>query len=232
MARASDGTGGSSAVFVVTLTAVALAIVGFLAWQAAGAVEPRTDTAAPAGSDAGDGTGDPANTPIGDPADGGDSGDDGAGGDGGASGEAAHPPLPPVSGTGARVVYSLGEQRVWLVGTDGATDGTDGGASDGGGGETVVHSHPVHPSPVRPEPGEYEVTWRAEATTGSDGVPITNVVVFTSVGDAVVGFSTAEDGSIPDPDGPERTGGIRQSAEDGEIMWSVATIGFPVVVVP
>ncbi|MQS10403.1 hypothetical protein FNX48_025550, partial [Streptomyces sp. IF17] len=119
MARASDGTGGSSAVFVVTLTAVALAIVGFLAWQAAGAVEPRTDTAAPAGSDAGDGTGDPANTPIGDPADGGDSGDDGAGGDGGASGEDAHPPLPPVSGTGARVVYSLGEQRVWLVETDG-----------------------------------------------------------------------------------------------------------------
>ncbi|MBB0232646.1 tRNA threonylcarbamoyladenosine biosynthesis protein TsaB [Streptomyces calidiresistens] len=132
-----------------------------------------------------------------------------------------------IVGTGPRVVYSLGEQRVWLVGAE--DDAADGTAPGGG---TVAHSHVVYPSPVRPEPGEYEVTWRAEATTGSDGVPITNVVVFTSVGDAVVGFSTAEDGSIPDPDGPERTGGIRQSAEDGEIMWSIATIGFPVVVVP
>ncbi|MBB0232645.1 hypothetical protein FOE67_24955, partial [Streptomyces calidiresistens] len=86
MARASGGTGGSSAVFVVTLTAVALAIVGFLAWQAAGAVETRGDTATPAGSGGAEGTGDPADTPIGDPDDGGDSGDDGAGGDAGASG--------------------------------------------------------------------------------------------------------------------------------------------------
>ncbi|MCE7078764.1 hypothetical protein [Streptomyces sp. ST2-7A] len=228
MARASGGTGGSSAIFVVTLTAVALAIVGFLAWQAAGAVEPRNDTATPGEADGTDGTGDPADAPIGDPADGGDTGDDGAGGDGGAAGDSAHPPLPPDSGTGARVVYSLGEQRVWLVETADDT-ATDAAGPDG---ETVVHSHTVYPSPVRPGPGEYEVTWRAEATTGSDGVAITDVVVFTSVGDAVIGFSTAEDGSIPDPDGTERTGGIRQSAADGEIMWSIATIGFPVVVVP
>ncbi|WP_165984395.1 hypothetical protein [Streptomyces sp. YIM 98790] len=214
------GTSGSPGVFVTVLTALALAVVGFFAYQASAAPDrPQGAPAASGGSGGGqaaEGSGEN-----------GESGDTGAaegtGGSGsGADGEqAAVAPLPADSGAGRRVVYSLAERRVWLV--DAAEDGL---------GDRILHTYPVFHSSVDPEPGTYEVSNRYAALNGSDGVPIENVVVFDTSDDGVVfGFSTATDGSVPDPESPQRTGGIRQSAEDGTRMWRFATVGVPVVVV-
>jgi hypothetical protein len=112
-------------------------------------------------------------------------------------------------------VYSLGERRVWLVGSDGK----------------VVRTYKVAPSPVDPLPGTYRVTSRTKRITGSDGVPIEHVVLFTTLGTAVIGFSAALDGSTPDPNSPKKTGGIRSSREDAEVMWKFAMTGAKVVVV-
>ncbi|CAM5370129.1 Secreted protein OS=Streptomyces violarus OX=67380 GN=FHS41_002809 PE=4 SV=1 [Streptomyces violarus] len=72
-------------------------------------------------------------------------------------------------------MYSLGGDRVWLVGED----------------ETVTRTFGVHPSAVDPAPENYLVTSRSNAITGSDGVPIEHVVRFTSVDGVVIGFSAA-----------------------------------------
>jgi hypothetical protein len=185
------------------LTALALAVVGFLAYQAAAAPDRPLATPAPV-----TGTPEPAEP---------DGEEEGAG-----EAEADEPPpLPADSGEGLRVVYSLGAQRVWLA--QPAEDGL---------GDEVLTTYPVYRSSVDPEPGSYTVSSRAAQRIGSDGIPIEHVVVFTTPGDVVFGFSTATDGSVPDPDAEQRTGGIRQSAEDGEAMWQFAAIGTTVVVVP
>ncbi|MFP3988487.1 hypothetical protein U9R90_13430 [Streptomyces sp. E11-3] len=124
--------------------------------------------------------------------------------------------LPADSGEGERVVYALGGDRVWLVDADGK----------------VLHTHQVTPSTVDPLPGEYAVTSRSGSITGSDGVPIENVVRFATVEGVTVGFSAAVDGSTPKPDPEQRTGGVRQARADGRQMWKFATINMPVIVVP
>ncbi|MFI7012744.1 hypothetical protein [Streptomyces sp. NPDC050164] len=181
----------SSSGIVAGLTAAALATVGYLAHQASQALPPglgRTQTGV---------------APV--------------------VGVSKAPPrarkepaaLPGGSGKGARVVYSLRGDRVWLVGED----------------ETVTRTFEVHPSTVDPAPGSYSVTSRSNAVTGSDGVPVEHVVRFTSVDDVVIGFSAAVDDSTAAPAPKVRTGGIRESREDGEAMWTFATIGRKVVVV-
>ncbi|GAA1920459.1 hypothetical protein GCM10009716_31320 [Streptomyces sodiiphilus] len=204
MARSTSGSRPGT--FVAALTAVALAVVGWFAYQAAASPD-RPRAAAPAESPSG--TGEADETDLGEK-------DEPGGEDPG-----AEPVLPADSGEGARIVYSLTQQRVWLV--DAAEDGL---------GEEILRTYPVHPSTVLPEPGEYAVTSTAEQITGSDGVPVEHVVVFASVDGVVIGFSASLDGSLPDPDSTERTGGIRQSREDGAAMWELAGAGFPVVVVP
>lgn len=203
MARHQSGSG--SGLFVTLLTASALAVVAFFAFQASGVDVPVADpSASPSGS-----------ATEGDEA-------DGSGGEAEAAQEESEPALPADSGQGRRVVYSLGQQRVWLV--EESADGT---------GETVARTFPVHPSPVSPEPGEYRVTSRTEQGIGSDGVPIEHSVVFATSAEGVVfGFSAALDGSTPDPDSGQRTGGIRQSREDGAATWEFAPEGTTVVVVP
>ncbi|MHC0433842.1 hypothetical protein ACX6XY_27280 [Streptomyces sp. O3] len=124
--------------------------------------------------------------------------------------------LPAESGEGERVVYALGADRVWLVGAD----------------DTVRRTYRVMPSTVDPLPGDYLVTSRSGAITGSDGVSIEHVVRFASVEGVTVGFSAAVDGSTPKPDPTQRTGGVRQSRADGRAMWEFATINRPVIVVP
>ncbi|MFC9065856.1 L,D-transpeptidase [Streptomyces harbinensis] len=187
---------------VAVLTAVALAVVAFFAYQAnaapdrpgaSGKPEPApTDEIVPDKPD-GDEQEDPEN-----------------------------PALPADSGEGVRVVYSLGEQRLWLV-----TEALDGL------GEEVLHTYPAHRSTVDPQPGTYEVTRRDEAIPGSDGVPIQHVVVFHTDPEGIVfGFSAAVDGSLPDPSAQARTGGIRQSPEDSPQLWDFAEVGTKVVVVP
>lgn len=181
----------SSSGIVAGLTAAALATVGYLAHQAAQTL--------PAGL----GRAHAGTTP--------------------AAGVSKAPPrarkdpaaLPEGSGEGARVVYSLRGDRVWLVGGD----------------EVVTRTFEVAPSAVDPAPGNYAVTSRSNAVTGSDGVPVEHVVRFTSVGGVVIGFSAAVTDSTTPPAPKERTGGIRESRADGEAMWTFATIGRKVVVV-
>jgi hypothetical protein len=144
--------------------------------------------------------------------------DDAPGGKDDGAGEEPDPlAVPADSGTGERVVYSTGDRRVWLVEE----------------GESDVVTHEVYPSSIDPPPGEYVVTSRASQGTGSDGVLIEHTMVFHVADDGVVfGFSSSLDGSTPDPDSTVRTGGIRQSRDDGDAMWVFAEVGTPVVVVP
>ncbi|MCQ9132142.1 MULTISPECIES: hypothetical protein [Streptomyces] len=124
--------------------------------------------------------------------------------------------LPAGSGVGERVVYSLAGDRVWLVGPK----------------DAVTRTFKVAPGSVDPPPGRYVVTSRSGAVTGTDGTPIEHVVRFTTVRGATIGFSAALDGSMPEPDPTVRTGGIRETVADGAAMWTFATIGRGVVVVP
>ena len=179
---------GTSSMIVAGLTAAALATVGYLGHRAAETVPPDLKRQA---------SGSPAPAPK--------------------APRSKHPAaLPPRTGVGQRVVYSLGRDRVWLVDQ----------------GDTVRRTFGVSPSTVDPAPGTYRVTSRSGKVTGSDGVPVEHVVRFASVDGTVIGFSAAVDGSAPVLDPTERTGGIRETRADGAAMWKFATIGRTVVVVP
>ncbi|WP_020135770.1 hypothetical protein [Streptomyces sp. 351MFTsu5.1] len=131
--------------------------------------------------------------------------------------------LPAASGTGARVVYSLDSDRVWLVGQ----------------GDAVTRTFEVTPGNVDPAPGVYAVSSRSNLITGTDGIPVEHVVRFASDVDGVaIGFSAAVRDAAPAPEatpfagtGTVRTGGIRESRADGDAMWTFAMIGAQVVVV-
>ncbi|MQY16459.1 hypothetical protein SRB5_66580 [Streptomyces sp. RB5] len=174
---------------MAVLTAAALAVVGFLAYQA----NAGTPVAAPPKAAPSTGPSKAAGGPK----------------------KPAVAELPVPSGTGERVVYSLGQKRVWLVAADGA----------------VVRTYPVTPSTVSPRPGEYRVSTRSKSIPGSDGVLVEHVVRFTSVDEIVIGFSAAVNGSTAPPAKKARTGGIRSSRKDGAALWTFATVGVPVVVV-
>ncbi|MFF8591366.1 hypothetical protein ACF061_07925 [Streptomyces sp. NPDC015220] len=188
----------SSSGLVAGLTAAALATVGFLAYRAHGNVPRDLDgrpgaTATPAAS--------ASKAPR----------------------DKLHPAaLPAGSGTGERVVYSVDDDRVWLVAAGGTVDNT----------------FKVTPGSVDPAPGTYAVTSRSLAVTGTDGVPVEHVVRFASVQGVVIGFSAAVDAPSPGDgttdgaaDTAVKTGGIRESRADGEAMWMFATIGQKVVVI-
>lgn len=182
----------TSAGIVTGLTAAALTAVGFLAFQAAATV-PAELSASPNGVG-----GSPAAAASKAPRD------------------KRHPTaLPGGSGVGERVVYSLDDDRVWLVGPR----------------NRVQRTFRVVPSAVDPAPGIYAVTSRSGETTGSDGTQVEHVVRFASVEGVVIGFSAAVDGSTAPPDPAMRTGGIRETQEDGDAMWMFATIGQKVVVI-
>ncbi|GAA2633587.1 hypothetical protein GCM10009863_57230 [Streptomyces axinellae] len=178
------------------LTAAALAVIGFFAFQAS-AAQDRAEKHAPA----------KAASPS--------PGASDAGKKNQQSRKKATA-LPARSGSGFRVVYALERRRVWLVGKDGK----------------VTDTFTVHPSTVSPAPGTYKVSSRSSHVTGSDGVPIENVVRFADVKGVSVGFSAALDGSTPNADPSRKTGGVREKREDGEAMWLHATIGTRVVVIP
>lgn len=125
-------------------------------------------------------------------------------------------PLPAHAGKGKRVVYRLASDRVWLVGANGK----------------VQRSYRTGAGGIDPKPGTYQVQSRDSQVTGSDGVPVENVVRFTAVDGGTIGFSAALDGSMPQHDPVKKTGGIREHRADGEAMWLFATIGTNVVVVP
>ncbi|MER7464373.1 hypothetical protein [Streptomyces sp. NPDC097981] len=182
----------SSSGIVAGLTVAAIAAVGFLGYQASATAPAHPAKAAPQAAT-------PAPVP---------------------SAHAADPAkpvaVPAESGTGSRVVYSVGLKRVWLVGESGQ----------------ALKSFPVKPSTAHPKPGTYLVNSRAGTATGSDGVPIEHIVRFATADGVVVGFSSRVDGQMPEPDPNKKTGGIRMTRLDGDAMWAFATTNSKVVVVP
>uniref|UniRef100_A0AAU2JVQ3 L,D-transpeptidase n=1 Tax=Streptomyces sp. NBC_00049 TaxID=2903617 RepID=A0AAU2JVQ3_9ACTN len=182
----------SSSGIVAGLTAAAIAAVGFLGYQASATAPARPPKAA-------------AQEPVPAPS------------QAAAKQDPAKPvAVPEGSGTGVRVVYSVSQKRVWLVGAAGQEP----------------KSFTVMPSTVHPKPGSYAVGSRSGSVTGSDGVPIEHVVRFASTEGVAIGFSARQDGATPEPDPNKKTGGIRMTRADGDAMWAFATISSKVVVLP
>lgn len=129
--------------------------------------------------------------------------------------KAKPPAIPDGSGTGRRIVYSVGQQRVWLVGANGAA------------GRTFT----VWPGTVSPDPGTYAVSTRKDATTGSDGAQIEHIVYFAAKSGISIAFSNALDGSSPAPASGTQTGGIRMRTADGAALWTFGTAGTKVAVI-
>ncbi|MFJ1793552.1 L,D-transpeptidase [Kitasatospora griseola] len=129
------------------------------------------------------------------------------------------PPLPADSGAGLRVVFSLKDRQVWLV--------------DPKKTEQVVASFKVAPGSALPNPGAYTVYSRTAAGTGTDGRQIEHVVRFTQQQGTVFGFSALVDENAPAPsmDPKTKTGGIRASRSDGQVLWDFAPNGTRVIVV-
>ncbi|MGK4581275.1 L,D-transpeptidase [Kitasatospora sp. HPMI-4] len=191
-------------VVVTGLTVGALAVVGLLAFQADGA-QTRALAAKPSAG-AGTATGSTASPSPG--------------------ASQAPPQLPAASGTGLRVVYSLGSRTVWLV--------------DPKKTPPVQAAFRVTPGTADPTAGNYTVYSRTVTTTGTDGLRIEHVVRFAQQNGTVFGFSAAVDTpsaspaptpSEADPTRP-KTGGIRSTRADGQTLWDFAPTGTRVVVVP
>lgn len=182
MARSSSG-------FVAGLTAAAVAVVGFLAYQASANV-PDTLGKPLAGASKVPTTKAPRDkkNPV---------------------------ALPTASGRGERVVYSVDDDRVWLVDANNRTERT----------------FKVTPGTVDPAVGTYAVTSRSKVVTGSDGTQVEHVVRFSVVDGVTIGFSSAIDGSTGSPDSTKKLGGIRETRKNGTAMWNFATIGVKVVVI-
>ncbi|MEU5313073.1 hypothetical protein [Streptomyces sp. NPDC021562] len=184
---------GTSSGIVAGLTAAAVGAVGLLAYQASATVPPGLGGRAAASAAPG-ATASRAHR------------------------DRRHPDaLPNNSGTGERVVYSVDDDRVWLVNEQGRLERT----------------FKVNPGTIDPVPGVYWVTSRSKAVTGTDGLPIEHVVRFATTKDgSAIGFSAATGGgSAETPDPTVKTGGIRETRADGEAMWRFATIGVKVMVI-
>ncbi|MFD7506263.1 hypothetical protein [Streptomyces sp. NPDC059850] len=175
---------------VAVLTAAALGVVGFLGFQAK-ATAPDHRTQERGSSHANDSKGKTKD-----------------------KAEEQSTALPTGSGTGVRVVYSLGKSRVWLVGADGKASRT----------------FAVGASSASPAPGSYQVTSRNPSGVGSDGVQVENIVVFHQDEGVTFGFSAAMDGGMPDPQAKKKTGAVRESRADGAALWEFAQPGTKVVV--
>ena len=133
------------------------------------------------------------------------------------------PALPAGSGSGRRIVFSEGEQRVWLV--DGSGD--------------VLRSYLVSGSATdNLDPGTYDVYSRSRWAVGIDDSGTMQYFVRFTHGDegAAIGFHT-----IPVDDGepvqttaqlgtPLSHGCVRQRTADAIALWDFAPIGTTVVV--
>jgi hypothetical protein len=129
------------------------------------------------------------------------------------------PPPPPAvpgsSGNGKRIVYSLGQKRVWIVPATGKAD-------------TFV----VHPGTVAPKVGLHHVSGRKTPSVGSDGVSVEHVVFFSFTAETWIAFSSAVNDTLPPDDSTLRTGAIRTHRKDGDALWNAAGLGSTVFVVP
>ncbi len=184
-------------VVVTGLTLGALAVVSLLAFQANGAQDRAGGAKPTAATTTTTGTA-PAVAPS-------------------ASATPTVPPLPATSGTGTRVVYSVGSHYVWLV--------------DPRKNPQVAAAFPVAPGTVEPAPGNYAVYSRTATTTGTDGRQIEHVVRFAQQNGVVFGFSAAVDGATPTADPKTKTGGIRSGRAEGQLLWDFAPKDTKVIVV-
>jgi lipoprotein-anchoring transpeptidase ErfK/SrfK len=130
--------------------------------------------------------------------------------------------LPPASGTGRRVVFSEGRQRVWLVGEGNAVR------------RTYLVSGSLYDNL---DPGTYEVYSRSEQAWGIDDSGTMKYFVRFAHGDnAAIGFH-----DIPVDEGkpvqgvdelgtPRSHGCVRQRRADAIALWRFAPLGTTVVV--
>jgi lipoprotein-anchoring transpeptidase ErfK/SrfK len=130
--------------------------------------------------------------------------------------------LPVGSGTGKRVVFDIGDQRVWLVAADGR----------------VARTYPVSGSLTdNLQPGTYAVYSTSRWATGIDESGVMQYFVrFTHGARAAIGFH-----SVPTKNGrlletraelgtPQSHGCIRQWLPDAKALWDFAPVGTKVVV--
>lgn len=125
------------------------------------------------------------------------------------------PPVPAASGTGKRIVYSLGQHRVWVVPVTGKPVGT----------------YVVQPGNVPPGLGPHLVTGRKPTSVGSDGVSVEHVVFFDYTAETWVAFSSPTDDTVKKPARTLHTGAIRSHRNVGTAIWNATVVGSTVVVV-
>jgi lipoprotein-anchoring transpeptidase ErfK/SrfK len=134
----------------------------------------------------------------------------------------AEPGVPVDSGAGRRIVYSNGQQRVWLVEEDG----------------TVADTHLVSGRRNFPRPGNYAVFSRSpQSRAGS--VTMQYMVRWYQSKRLAVGFHSIPVTRRGRPIQSEAQlgtfrshGCVRQRLADAALLWDWAPIGTPVVVVP
>ncbi|MFC6287506.1 L,D-transpeptidase [Nocardioides sp. GCM10027113] len=133
------------------------------------------------------------------------------------------PPVPVGAGEGRRVVFSEGQQRVWLV----------------GGAGRVQRSYLVSGSIYdNLDPGTYRVYSRSEQAWGiDDSGTMRWFVRFTQGENAAIGFHDipVDDGrkvqTVDELGTPTSHGCIRQRPRDARALWEFAPLGTTVVVV-
>ena len=130
--------------------------------------------------------------------------------------------LPEGSGSGRRVVYSNGQQRVWLVEEDGV----------------VSRTYPVSGRKGDPGPGTYQVFSRSRHARSPAGARMAYMVRVARTSGLDIGFHAIPVGKR----GPVQSeselgefrskGCVRQSVADAAHLWDWAPIGTTVVVTP
>jgi hypothetical protein len=135
--------------------------------------------------------------------------------------------LPPGSGAGARVVYSVSRHEVWLIAAD----------------EHVVRDYTVAAGSWTPPLGRHTVFARRALRRGADGVPVEHAVLFARVAGANAGFGAAVGpaghGTDAAAEAPavsavstRKGAALREGRADGQALWAFATLGRAVQVVP
>jgi lipoprotein-anchoring transpeptidase ErfK/SrfK len=135
------------------------------------------------------------------------------------------PPLPPDSGSGRRIVYHRGGQRVWAVGDEGQ----------------IIRSWLVSGSKYSNElPGTHEVYSRSEMSTAWNGKAyLPKMVRWLKTDIGAIGFHAIplhrSDNSpyqTEDELGQRLSGGCqRQANRDAAFLWDFAQVGTKVVVI-
>jgi hypothetical protein len=141
-----------------------------------------------------------------------------------ATGKVNTPTLPADSGSGRRIVFAMGEQRVWLV-----------GAEDDAVQRTYLVSGSVSDNL---KPGTYSVYSKSMDAVGIDGSGTMKYMVrFAHGPNAAIGFHdipVLHGATVQTRDQlgtPQSHGCIRQWRPDAKALWDFAPVGTTVVVV-